>query len=104
MALPFYPQPKSKALHSKRIKPKQTTLGAISPKVRQEVRERSGGICEIRERCKGAPAVEQAHIRGRRIIDARTSAAWLRDACKACHTFLDTTGDGAVYKRKLREG
>jgi len=89
--------------NSKRIKPKQTTLGAISNKVREEVRARSGGICEVRERCQGALAVEQAHKKGRRIIERRTTADDLLDACKACHTWMDSTGAGAVFKRKLRE-
>lgn len=101
--LPFNPQPKAKQLASNRIKPKQKTRGAISPKVRAEVRERSGGVCEVRIRCNGSQATEMAHIRGRRII-SQTTAKWLRDACNACHTYLDNTGEGAVYKRQLREG
>lgn len=93
---------KQQQTHSKRIKRKQKNKGAISDKVRAEVRARSKGICEIRMCCSGSVAVEQAHLRGRRIID-ETTAEWLRDACKACHTWLDSTGEGAVYKRMLRE-
>ena len=87
--------------HSKRVKPKQTTLGAISPKVRAAVHLRSGGQCELRERCNGAPAAEIAHIRGRRII-SESSAEWLRDACVPCHRWLDGSGAGAVLKRQMR--
>lgn len=100
LASQFHPAPKPGK--SKRIKDTQEQLGRIRDKVREEVRERSGGICEVRERCKGAPAVQQAHIRGRRVITHRTTAEDLKDACIACHTWMDSTGNGAVYKRKLR--
>lgn len=46
----------------KRIKPTQKMLGNISAKVRKEVRERSGGACEVHMKCLGAFAREMAHI------------------------------------------
>lgn len=86
----------------KRVKRTQRQRGAISPRVRQEVRARSKGICEIRMRCNGAHAVEQAHLHGRRLIDETTSEL-LKDSCKECHVWLDETPDGIRYKRQLRE-
>ncbi len=101
MIISYNPAPKPGK--SKRVKPTQKSLGAISPKVRAEVRKRSGGICEVRKRCNGAMAVEQAHTRGRRRIEHKTTARDLLDSCVACHRYLDTTADGAKYKRELRE-
>lgn len=86
----------------KRIKRTQRQRGDIRPKVRQEVRERSKGICEIRKRCNGAQAVEQAHLQGRRTIDA-TTPEMLRDACKDCHIWLDENPEGIRHKRILRD-
>lgn len=85
----------------KRVKRTQRQRGAISPRVREEVRARSKGICEVRMRCNGAQAVEQAHLQGRRLID-ETNADMLRDSCKECHIWLDETPDGIRYKRQLR--
>jgi hypothetical protein len=82
----------------------QRQLGDISEKVRKQVDARSGGICEVRVRCNGAPAVQQAHLIGRRLIDHKTTAEDLRDACLACHKYLDETPEGIRYKRQLREG
>lgn len=87
----------------KRIKRTQRQRGDIRPKVRQEVRERSKGICEVRKRCNGAQAVQQAHLIGRRLIE-ETTADMLRDSCLACHLWMDTTAEGIKYKRQLREG
>lgn len=99
----FNPVPKSGIIHN-RTKPTQRQMGEISAKVRKEVRERSGGICEVQKKCKGAPAVQQAHITSRGTIKHKTAAADLKDACLACHQFLDSTGDGVKHKKKLREG
>jgi hypothetical protein len=82
----------------------QKQMGDISDKVRKEVDARSGGICEIRKRCKGAPAVQQAHITGRKQINHKTTADDLRDACLACHNYIDETPEGIRYKRTLKEG
>lgn len=90
--------------HHKRGGLTQKQMGDISTKVRKEVRERSGGICELRIRCHGSPAVQQAHITGRRQLDHKTTADDLRDACIACHNWLDETPEGIRYKRQLKEG
>lgn len=94
---------KDQQLRSKRIKSTQKQLGDISPKVRKEVRERSEGICEVRVKCAGARAVQQAHIIGRKQLTHKTTAADLLDSCIACHKWLDETPEGIRYKRKLRE-
>ena len=98
---PAYTITKQQQTERKRVKRTQRQRGSISPKVRSEVRARSKGICEIRTRCNGAQAVEQAHLQGRRLIDA-TTPEMLRDACKACHVWLDEHPDGIRYKRQLR--
>lgn len=82
----------------------QKQMGDISDKVRKEVRERSGGICELRVRCNGSPAVQQAHITGRKQLTHKTTADDLRDACIACHRHIDETPEGIRYKRTLQEG
>jgi hypothetical protein len=93
---------KADQLKGKRIKRTQRQRGAISPRVRAEVRERSKGICEVRKRCNGARSVQQAHLRGRRLIE-ETTADMLLDSCLECHVWLDTTAEGARYKLELRE-
>lgn len=99
------PYSKSQQLYNNRNgKLTQKQLGSITPKVRKQVKARSGGICEVRIKCLGAPATEQAHLIGRNVINHRTTAEDLRDACKACHVHLDTTSDGVKLKRQLREG
>lgn len=57
--------------HHKRGGMTQKQMGDISDKVRKEVRARSGGICELRIRCHGSPAVQQAHITSRVRITTR---------------------------------
>lgn len=90
--------------HHKRISPTQRQMGDISPKVRKEVRERSGGICEVKVRCRGVRAVQQAHITGRKQINHKTTADDLLDSCLACHKWLDETPEGIRHRRKLQEG
>lgn len=101
MTLPFFPQPKSKALHSKRVKPTQRQLGAISAKVDKELKERSDGVCE---RCRAARAVERAHITGRKQLKHSTTVNDLLHLCTPCHRWLDGTADGIRYRKSLREG
>jgi hypothetical protein len=101
LAEQFNPAPKPGK--SVRIKPTQRMMGDISAKVRKEVRMRSQGVCEVKERCNGAPAVQQAHITGRKQLTHRTTAADLLDSCLNCHKWLDETADGIQYKRKLQE-
>lgn len=96
---------KSKQLHNDRSdKLTQKQMGAITLKVRKQVRARSEGICEVRIKCLGAPATEQAHLIGRGVITHRTTAEDLKDSCTACHRYLDQTSDGVKHKKKLREG
>lgn len=95
---------KEQQLYRKRVKLTQKQMGDISPKVRKEVRERSGGVCEVRVKCDGAFAVQQAHITGRKQLKHKTTADDLLDSCLACHNWLDQQVDGIRYKRKLREG
>lgn len=103
MSLPFQPYPKSAQLKSKRIKPTQRQMGEISQKVRQEVKERSGGVCEVRRLCKGTQALHMAHITGRKQLNHRTTASDILHACVECHRWLDGTTEGIRFKRKLRE-
>jgi hypothetical protein len=94
---------KAQQLHSVRIKPTQKQMGDITPKVRKQVRARSGGVCEVRIKCDGAFSVQQAHITGRKQLKHRTTADDLLDSCIACHRWLDETPEGIRYKRNLRE-
>lgn len=93
---------KADQLHSKRIKPTQRQMGNISPKVRKQVRERSQGRCEVMQRCRGAQAMEMAHIVGRKQLTHHTTAEDILHACVECHRWLDNTAEGIRYKRKLR--
>lgn len=104
MNLPFSPYSKAQQLNSKRGKPTQKQMGDISSKVRQEVRERSQGVCEVRIKCLGAKAVQMAHITGRKQIKHRTTANDLLDSCLECHIWLDQTVEGIRYKKRLLEG
>lgn len=107
----YRPQPKPS--HSKIEKPKKVThnrsgkltqkrRGAISPSVREEVRTRSKGLCEVRKRCTRSVAVHMAHLQSRNTIDS-TTALDLLHACVECHMWMDTHEDGIKYKRMLRE-
>lgn len=103
MTFTFNPVPKSGQLFNNRKgKPNQRKRGAISPSVREEVRNRSKGLCEVRKRCAGSQALEMAHTKSRNTIDATTSADLLH-ACVECHRWMDTQPDGIKYKRMLRE-
>ena len=99
----YNPVPKSKQLYRRRISPTQRQMGEISQSVDRQLKERSGGVCEVRERCTGAKAVARAHTIGRRIIQRKTTVDDLFHACAACHTWLDETPDGIRFKRKVRE-
>jgi hypothetical protein len=99
----YLPYSKEQQLSKTRIRPSQRQMGDIRPKVRKDVRTRSGGFCEVRERCKGAPAVQQAHIIGRKQLTHKTTAADLLDSCVECHKWLDESVDGIRFKKQLRE-
>jgi hypothetical protein len=93
--------PVDKPGKSVRVKLTQRQKGEISNKVRAEVRERSGGYCEVEIKCKGASAVQQAHITGRKQIDHKTTALDLLDSCLECHQYLDGHPEGIRTKRLL---
>ena len=94
---------KPKKIDHKRGGLSQCQLGAITPKVRKEVRDRSGGICEVRIRCDGAFVKEQAHDQSRNTIGHRTTANDILDACNACHRYLDRTAEGIRLRRRIKE-
>lgn len=104
MTLPFNPQPKSKAISKTRIKPTQRMMGEISTKVRQEVKERSDGICEVQRKCTGAFAREMAHITSRKQLNHVTTAADLLHSCIECHRWLDGDPAGIRYKKTINGG
>lgn len=81
----------------------QRQMGEISAKVDKELKGRSGGVCEVKRRCKGAEATERAHTTGRRLIGRKTTVDDLFHACTACHRWLDETPDGIRFKRAVRE-
>lgn len=91
---------KKQQLYNKRIKPTQRQKGAISNKVREKVKERSGGICE---RCSSQRATDMAHIIGRKQIDHVTSEKDLLHVCVPCHRWLDETPEGINYKRRIQD-
>jgi hypothetical protein len=97
----YRPVSKESQLYNKPVKLSQKQMGDISPKVRKEVRLRSGGVCEVKERCNGAPAIQQAHITGRKQLTRKTTAEDLLDSCLNCHKWLDETPEGIRYKRSL---
>ena len=94
---------KAQQLYRVRIKQTQKQMGDISDKVRKQVGERSGGVCEVRIKCDGARAVQQAHITGRKQLKHKTTADDLLDSCLSCHIWLDETPEGIKYKKILRE-
>jgi hypothetical protein len=95
------PCTKQSQLYNKRQKPTQRMMGDISQKVDQELKLRSGGICE---RCRAARASERAHLIGRKHICHKTTVDDLLHLCTPCHDWLDETPEGIKYKRTLREG
>lgn len=101
VSLPFQPQPKPGK--SKRIKPTQRQLGAISKRVDRELKERSAHVCEVLRRCRGARATARAHTMGRRIIPHKTTVDDLFHACTECHVWLDEHPDGIRLRRQVRQ-
>lgn len=99
----FSPYTKEQQTHKVRIKPTQRQMGDISTKVDKELKARSKGFCEVRERCKGVKAVQRAHTKGRRTIPHKTTVDDLFHACLDCHNWLDQTPAGIRFNRKVRE-
>jgi len=94
------PFPKSKQLYNKRSKVTQKQKGNISTNVREQVFERSNGICE---RCNSQRATQMAHIVGRKQIDHITNEKDLLHVCVPCHRWLDETPEGIKHKRRLAD-
>ncbi len=82
-----------------RNRPTARQRGAISTKVRRELRERSGGICEL---CKNNLATEAGHTLRRWRIEERTTVQDVCHLCNACHTKCDTTRDGRKFLEQFR--
>lgn len=101
LSLQFNPAPKPGK--QVRIKETQRQLGDISEKVDKELKERSGGICEIQKHCRGDRATERAHTIGRRLIRHKTTVKDLFHVCKNCHLWLDEQPEGIRFKRIVRE-
>jgi hypothetical protein len=72
-------------------------MGTISAKVRAQVKERSGGVCELCSRSRGA---HMAHVIGRKQLTEPTTANILLHVCVQCHKWLDETPEGIIYKRE----
>lgn len=89
------PVPKPKF---KRLKPTAKQRGAISPKVRKQLYERSGGLCE---RC-GRKAHHAAHIT-RRWKLKETTVHDLLHLCVECHYWADNTREGREWLKTLKE-
>lgn len=92
---------KAYQVRSKRIKPTQRQMGAISQKVDRELKQRSDGLCELRKKCKGAYAVQRAHITGRKQLNHRTTVNDLIHCCLDCHIWLDQDIEGIKYRKSL---
>lgn len=93
----FLPVPKPK---HKRIKPTAKQRGAITPKVRRQLYERSGGICE-RPGCFKR-AVHAAHIT-RRWKLKETTVNDLLHLCLECHIWADNTVEGRAWLKQHEE-
>ena len=91
--LPFHPVPKPSY---KRFKPTAKQRGSITPKVRQQLIERSGGACE---RC-GRRAVHAAHITRRWKLQ-ETTVNNLLHLCIDCHRWADNTKEGREWLASL---
>lgn len=89
----------------KRNKPLARTRGAITPKIRKQLTERSQGACE---RCKRQGVPLQAAHTIRRWQLERTTTSVLAHLCLPCHLHCDNTAEGrewlTAFEIKLREG
>jgi 5-methylcytosine-specific restriction endonuclease McrA len=96
------PYTKQQQLYNKRQKPTQRQMGEISQTVRDAVKRRSRGVCEVCRRCNGAEALQMAHITSRKHLTHRTGPEDLLHSCVECHIWLDQHPDGIRFKRELR--
>jgi hypothetical protein len=90
---------KEDQIKSNRIKKTQRQKGDISLKVRQEVKTRSNGACEV---CDMQRATEMAHVISRVRIEHKTTADDILHTCYECHKWLDESIHGAAYKEGIR--
>lgn len=81
----------------KRIKPSRRSRSEASPKVRAEVKTRSGGVCEC---CDKARSIELAHISRRWQSEEPPNPFDFADLCKLCHLFADS---GKVGRKWLTD-
>jgi hypothetical protein len=97
----YNPYPKSVQLTNTSVKLSQKQMWDISQKVDRELKKRSEGNCELREKCTGALAVQRAHITARGKLNSKTTVNDLLHTCVACHQWLDRDIKGIQYKRSL---
>ncbi|MNT05794.1 hypothetical protein D3C72_1404320 [compost metagenome] len=90
---------KADQLRSKRVKLTQRQMGDISTKVDKQLKERSGGVCEL---CDAARAAQRAHITGRKQLKHKTTVDDLLHLCTHCHQWLDNTPEGIRYRKNLQ--
>jgi hypothetical protein len=66
----------------------------LSPKVRREVQERSGGLCEIGIKgiCRGR-ATDYCHVKSR-ARGGGNGAENLKHGCRPCHDHIDSNKPG----------
>lgn len=88
------PKPSGK----KKQKTAQSRMGDIGDQADAELKDRSGGICEL---CEKAEAMERAHLTGRPHMDENTAAKDLMHLCVPCHRWLDQTPEGIRCKRHM---
>ena len=84
---------------STRIKMTQKQKGDIAPDVRNRVKERSNGVCEI---CDMDRAQHMAHVTSRVRIGHKTTPDDILHTCIYCHIWLDGTIQGMAYKEGIR--
>lgn len=82
-----------------RNKPTLKQRGAISVKVRRELRERSGGICEC---CGSHLATDAAHLVRRWKVPDRTTVKLVAHLCKGCHQWADSCKEGREWLEQFR--
>jgi hypothetical protein len=82
-----------------RFKPSARQRGAISPKVRKQLRERSNGQCE---RCGGV-AAHAAHIKRRWKHEVPPTVEDLLHLCITCHAWADQTRDGRDWLKSFEK-
>lgn len=83
-----------------RITPLARQRGAISTKVRKQLHDRSGGLCE-RDGCRHK-AVHAAHIERRWKLQ-KTTVDDLLHLCLGCHYWADNTGSGREWLKSKRD-